>query len=175
MSINPCLTIFKLLLKYTLPKSSCVARQVHNNRFLHFFRRLYMSYCCSDPYENWARTQCRPYHTHTLGPHGYGLANLTLFTHTPYEPVRTGMVHINEPQHNKIYKLCAQWRLRSAWASVQSDKSLRSLCAQWIGKNTRVLHADSEGFDHTVRMPSLIWVFAGRTGHFFCFVVLRLK
>ena len=46
----------------------------------------------------YAQGPCR---THTLGPHGYGLANFTLLTHTPYNPVCTGMVHINEPQHDK--------------------------------------------------------------------------
>ena len=32
----------------------------------------------------------------------------------------------NEPRHDKPTKwLCTQWRLRSAWASAQSDQSLR--------------------------------------------------
>ena len=53
--------------------------------------------------------------------------------------------------------VCAQQRLRSAWASVQSDQS--SLCAQWVG----FLHADREDSDQTGRMPRLIWVFTGRT------------
>ena len=38
-----------------------------------------------------------------------------------------------------------------------------SLCAQWIAKDTKFLHADSEDSDQTGRMPKLIWVFAGRT------------
>ena len=37
--------------------------------------------------------------------------------------------------------MCAQRRLRSAWASTQSDQS--SLCAQWVAKDPRFLHADS--------------------------------
>ena len=56
--------------------------------------------------------------------------------------------------------MCAQWRLRSAWASAQSD---HSLCAQWIAKDPDFLRADSEDSDQTGRMPRLIWVFAGRT------------
>ena len=36
----------------------------------------------------------------------------------------------------------AQRRLRSAWASAQSDQS--SLCDQWVAKDPRILHADSE-------------------------------
>ena len=53
--------------------------------------------------------------------------------------------------------LCAQRRLRSAWASAQSDQS--TLCAHWVAKDPRFLHADSEYSDQT----RLIWVFAGRT------------
>ena len=36
-----------------------------------------------------------------------------------------------------------------------------SLCAQWVAKDPRFLHADSEDSDQTGRMPKLIWVFAG--------------
>ena len=53
--------------------------------------------------------------------------------------------------------LCAQRRLRSAWASESS------LCAQWVAKDPSFLHADSEDSDRTGWMPRLIWVFAGRT------------
>ena len=38
--------------------------------------------------------------------------------------------------------LCAQQRLRSAWASVQSDQSL--LCTQWVAENLIFLHAHSK-------------------------------
>ena len=68
--------------------------------------------------------------------------------------------------------MCAQRRLRSAWASAQSDQS--SLCAQWVVKNPSFLHVDSEYSDQTWRMHRLIWVFAGRTCHFVGFVVRRL-
>ena len=57
--------------------------------------------------------------------------------------------------------VCAQRRLRSAWASAQSDQS--SLCAQWVAKDPSFLHTDSEDSDQTGRMTRLIWVFAGRT------------
>ena len=68
--------------------------------------------------------------------------------------------------------LCAQRRLRSAWASapVWSESSLYawrklgSLATYW---------AHSKDSDLTGRMPRLIWVFAGRT-HFVGFVMLRL-
>ena len=38
-----------------------------------------------------------------------------------------------------------------------------SLCAQWVAKDPRFLHADSEDSDQTGQMPRLIRVFAGRT------------
>ena len=56
---------------------------------------------------------------------------------------------------------CAQRRLRSAWASAQSDQSL--LCAQSVVMDPSFLHADSEDSDQTGRMPRLFWVFAGCT------------
>ena len=37
------------------------------------------------------------------------------------------------------------------------------LCAYWVAKDPRFLHADSEDSDQIGRMPRLIWVFAGRT------------
>ena len=52
----------------------------------------------------------------------------------------------------------------------KSDPSLR--CAlKWVAKDPRFLHVDSEDSDQTGRMPRLIWVFAGRTGHFVGFVM----
>ena len=61
---------------------------------------------------------------------------------------------------NQQNGMCAQRRLRSAWASAQSDQF--SLCAQWVAKDPSFLHADSEDSHQTGRMPRLIWVFAGR-------------
>ena len=58
-------------------------------------------------------------------------------------------------------RVCAQRRLRSAWASAQSDQS--SLSNQWVAKDPSFLHADSEDSEQTGRMPRLIWVFAGCT------------
>ena len=61
---------------------------------------------------------------------------------------------ITNPQND----LCAQRRLRSAWA-----------------KDPMILHADSEDSDQSGRMPRLIRVFAGRTCHFVGFVVRKLN
>ena len=46
---------------------------------------------------------------------------------------------------------------------IRPDRSGSSLCAQWVAKDPKFLHADSEDSDQTGRMPRLIWVFAGRT------------
>ena len=49
-----------------------------------------------------------------------------------------------------------------------------SLCAQWVAKDPRFLHADSKDSDQTGRMPRLIWVFAGSTCYFVSFVMRQL-
>ena len=49
--------------------------------------------------------------------------------------------------------MCAQRRLRSAWASAKSDQS--SLCAQLVAKDPGFLHADNGDSDQTGRMPRL--------------------
>ena len=69
--------------------------------------------------------------------------------------------------------MCAQQRLRSAWASAQSDQS--SLSTQWIAKDPWLFHADSEVSYKTEQMPRPIWVFAGCTCHFVGFVKLQLS
>ena len=52
--------------------------------------------------------------------------------------------------------------VRSAKTQIgQSDQS--SLCTQWVAKDTKFCHADSEDSDQTGRTPKLIRVFAGRT------------
>ena len=52
--------------------------------------------------------------------------------------------------------------------STQSDQS--SLCTQWVAKDPKLLHTDSEDSDQTGWMPRLIRVFAGHTYHFDGFV-----
>ena len=81
-----------------------------------------------------------------------------IMRHSPWQQT-------SEPPHDKTSKwLCSQRRLKSAWASTQSDQS--SLCAQWVAKDQSFLHADSEDSDQTSRMPRLSRVFAGCTCHF---------
>ena len=67
-------------------------------------------------------------------------------------------------QQNQQFKICAQGRLRSAGASAQSDQCLLCPHEQTLGPqlpNERTAKTDQTG-----RMPRLIWVFAGHTGHF---------
>ena len=72
----------------------------------------------------------------------------------------TGMEwsHLSRAMTKPTMWLCAQQRLRSAWASAQSSLStwrkLGSLATHWV---------HSEDSDQTGRMPRLIWVFTGRT------------
>ena len=56
--------------------------------------------------------------------------------------------------------------------TVWSESSLGNL---WVAKTPMLLHADSEDSDQTGRMPRLIWVFAGRTGHVIGFIMLWLN
>ena len=57
--------------------------------------------------------------------------------------------------------------IRPDWSgsSLSARKSLGSLAIHWV---------PSEDTDQTGRMPSLIWVFAGRTCHFVGFIMRRL-
>ena len=76
-------------------------------------------------------------------------------------------------RQNQQHDLCTQRRLRSAWASTQSDQSLP--CAPRIAKDPRLLHVDSEGSDQTGQMPRLICIFAGRMSFcWFCHVVAHV-
>ena len=68
--------------------------------------------------------------------------------------------------------LCAQQRLRSAWALAWSDQSLR--CALSGQLKTQCFFMQTEKTLITRQMPSLIWVFAGRICHFVGFVMRRL-
>ena len=63
--------------------------------------------------------------------------------------------HTYEPRHDKPTKwVCSQRRLRSAWASAQSDQSMPSLCrSAWASTQS----------DQS--MPRLIRVFADQPGH----------
>ena len=76
-------------------------------------------------------------------------------------------------QQNQQSDLCAQRRLGSAWASIQSDQSSQSA---WKNLGSLATHwAHSEDSDQTGWIPRLIYVFAGHTGHIVGFLIMWLN
>ena len=79
---------------------------------------------------------------------------------------------------SRIMTKPTKWPVRPAKPQISLDIhsvwSESSLCAHWVAKDPSFLQADSEDSDQTGRMPRLIWVFAGCTGHFVGFVMMRL-
>ena len=96
----------------------------------------------------------------------------TMSSHSRNKPNPSEKININwevsrlsYPNHC-IYRTGASQQLASRFQTYWADSpvwSESSLCAQWLAKDTRFPHADSEDSDQTGRMPRLIWVFAGRT------------
>ena len=76
-----------------------------------------------------------------------------------------------EPWHDKTNKMSERPAKTQIGLGMSPVWSESSLCAQWVAKGLRFLHADSEDSDQTGRMPKLIWVFAGHTVIFDGFVV----
>ena len=74
---------------------------------------------------------------------------------------------------NQQNDLCAQRRLRSAWASAQSDQSLRCPHEESLDPQLPIEHTAKN--DQTGRMPSVSWVFAAHIDQFVGFVMRRLK
>ena len=82
---------------------------------------------------------CRPvwaYPGHKPWRQVFSWRGLVLRKSLWYSPTRAASW---QNQRNGMY---AQWRLRTAWASAQSDQS--PLCAQWVAKDPKCRHADSE-------------------------------
>ena len=68
-----------------------------------------------------------------------------------------------EPRHDKTNKTSVRPAKTQISLSIRPVWSESSLCAQWVAKDPRFLHADSEDSDQTGRMPRLIWVLAAHT------------
>ena len=88
-----------------------------------------------------------------------------------------------EPQHDKTNKMTYA---PSMTRIIRPGWSESSLCVQWVIKDPRFLHADSEDSDQTGQMPREgsdqpghlprpIRAFAGHTGHFVGFVMRQLN
>ena len=69
---------------------------------------------------------------------------------------------------NQQNDMCAQRRLRSAWASAQSDQS--SLCAQWVAKDPSFLHADSEDSESSLGAHATLLVLSCCSSNSLCMV-----
>ena len=79
-----------------------------------------------------------------------------------------------EPPHDKTNKMTvhpAKTQISLGICPVWLESSLG---AQWVAKDPRFLHEDSEDSDQTGQMPRLIRVFAWGSGHFVGFVMRRL-
>ena len=70
---------------------------------------------------------------------------------------------IYEPPHDKTNKVPMCTTKTQISLGIHPVWSESSLCAHWVAKDPSFLHADSEDSDQIGRMPTLIWVFAGRT------------
>ena len=78
-------------------------------------------------------------------------------------PTSFCVVKPNEPPHDKTNNVAVRSGKTQISLGIRPVWSESSLCAQWLAKAPSFLHADSEDFEQTGRMPRLIWVFAGRT------------
>ena len=67
-----------------------------------------------------------------------------------------------ELQHDKTNKVTVRPAKTQISLGIRPVWSKSSLCAEWVAKDPRFLHAYSEDSDQSGRMPRLIWVFAGR-------------
>ena len=70
---------------------------------------------------------------------------------------------LDEPPRDKTSIMTVRPAKTQINLGIRPVLSESSLCAQWVAKDPRFLHADSENSDQTGRMPRLILVFAGRT------------
>ena len=75
----------------------------------------------------------------------------------------------NKQPHDKTNKTDVRpEKIRSGHTSRLLRESL--LCTQWVAKDLRFLHTESEEFDQTAWISRLIWAFAGGTSYcrFYC-------
>ena len=89
--------------------------------------------------------------------------NPSLIDEPSLQIIHGNNLSLNEPRHDKTNKMSVRPAKTQISLGIRPVWSESSLCAQWVAKDPRFLHADSEDSDQTGRMPRLIWVFAGRT------------
>ena len=60
-----------------------------------------------------------------------------------------------EPRHDKTNKMTVRPAKTQISLGIRPVRSESLLCAQWVAKDPRFLHADSEDSDQTGRIPRL--------------------
>ena len=108
-------------------------------------------------------------------PNGEGANAISRWSVSTRNLVTDRSVQWGAARQNQQNDLCAQQRLRSAWASAQSDQSLRCPYKEAVGPSLPIERTSNTLISRTGRMPRLIWVFTGWTSHFVGLVVLWLK
>ena len=63
---------------------------------------------------------------------------------------------INDLRHDKTNQMSVRPATTQVSLGIRPVLSVSSLLAQWVAKDPRFLHADSEDSDQTGRMPRLI-------------------
>ena len=88
--------------------------------------------------------------------------------HCLHRKLRILIAAIFEPEHEKDIKMTCVPGICPVW-------SVSLLCTQWVARNPRLLHADSEDSDQTEQMPWLICLrWAHRSFCWFCCAVVHL-
>ena len=118
--------------------------------------KCYAKFCCNTVISNWCQKSLFKIQL-LLYQNKYAKLTLVLFCFDPFAI----FLYLSIYMHCLITKpakwLCTQWRLRSAWASTQSDLSL---CCALIGLlRTQAFFMRKEKTDQTGKMTRLIWVF----------------
>ena len=93
-----------------------------------------------------------------------------------YNPFIAGPVKINEPHHDKTNKMTCTPSEDSDQISLCPVWPESSLCAHWVTKNPRFLHADSEDWsDWADAQADLNLCWAHRLFCWFCHAVVHLE
>ena len=79
------------------------------------------------------------------------------------------VAYLSRPITKTTKWLCAQWRLRPACASTQSDQS--SLSAQWVAKDPSFLHVDSKDWSDWADAQADLSLLDTHSFCWFCHVV----
>ena len=65
-------------------------------------------------------------------------------------------INLYEPPRDKKNDVAVRPAKTQISLGIRPVCSASSLCAQWVAKDPRIFHADSEDSDQTGRMPGLI-------------------